>query len=129
MSKENVDLVRRLYAEAGGLAASELVADDLQLDLTAVYLDLPVLRGVEEVRGYLDKSPWGTSLQFEPERYFDVDDERVLVFMLGTSTGQSSGVPVQARGAQEFTIRGGLVVSCKVYLDRDEALQAAGLAE
>jgi ketosteroid isomerase-like protein len=128
MSHQNVDLVRRLYAEPGGLAASELVANDLQLDLTAVYLDLPVLRGVSEVRGYLDKSPWGTSLQFEPERYFDVDDERVLVFMLGTSTGQSSGVPVEARGAQEFTIRGGLVVRCKVYLDRAEALRAVGLA-
>jgi hypothetical protein len=98
--------VRRLYAEPGGLAASELVANDLQLDLTAVYLDLPVLRGVGEVRGYLDKSPWGTSPQFEPERYFDVDDERVLVFMLGTSTGRSSGVPVEARGAQEFTFAG-----------------------
>jgi hypothetical protein len=121
--------VRRLYAEPGGLAASNLVGNDLELDLTAVYLDLPVLRGVDEVRRYLDKSPWGTSLHFEPERYFDVDEERVLVFMLGTSTGQSSGVPVEARGAQEFTIRRGLVRGCKVYVDRAEALRAVGLAE
>ena len=129
MSQGNVDLVRRLYAEPGGLVASDFVANDLELDLTNVYLDLPVLRGIDEVRSYLDKSPWGTSLNFEPERYFDVDHERVLVFMLGTSTGQSSGVPVEARGAQEFTIRGGLVVACKVYVDRGEALRAAGLEE
>jgi hypothetical protein len=40
-----------------------------------------------------------------------------------------SGVRGEARVAHEFTIRGGLLVRFKVYGNRDEALEAAGLRE
>jgi ketosteroid isomerase-like protein len=73
--------------------------------------------------------PWGHSLKLEPERFFDVDDERVLVLVSGTAVGAGSGVPVEARGAHEITIRDGVVVRLKVYRDRDEALEAVGLSE
>jgi hypothetical protein len=33
MSQESVEIVRRLYAEGGGISASELVAPDFELDL------------------------------------------------------------------------------------------------
>jgi ketosteroid isomerase-like protein len=128
MSQENVELVRRAYEGGDPLTAlSGSAAPDAEFDLTAVYPDQPVLRGVDEARRFRDSSPWGSSQRFEAERYFDVDDERVLVFVRATATGQGSGAPVEVQPAHEITIRDGLLVRFKVYLDRVEALEAAGL--
>jgi hypothetical protein len=68
-------------------------------------------------------------LGFEPERFVDVDDERVLVLVRVHATGTGSGVPVDLRNAHEFTIRDGVLVRFKVYGDRDEALADAGLSK
>lgn len=72
--------------------------------------------------------PWG-ELHFEPERFFDTDGERVLVFIRATATGVGSGVPVQRRTAHECTFRDGRLVRFKVYADRKKALDAAGLTD
>ena len=69
------------------------------------------------------------AIRFEPERFFDVDHEHVLVFVHVSVTGAGSGVPIELDAAHEFTIRDGLVVYFKVYGDRDEALEAARLQE
>jgi hypothetical protein len=34
--------------------------------------------------------PWGGSVRLEPERFFDVDAERVLVFVRVTATGKAA---------------------------------------
>ena len=73
-----------IHADPGGLTAgaSDTVAHDAEFDFTAVYPDKPIMRGVEELRRFRDSGPWsGSPIQFEPERFFDVDDERVLVFV------------------------------------------------
>jgi ketosteroid isomerase-like protein len=132
VSEENVEIVRSVYADPRGLtaAASGKVAPDAEFDFTAAYPDRPVMRGVEELRRFRDSGPWGGSpIHFEPERFFDVDGERVLVFARVSATGQGSGAPVEIRVAHEFTIRDGLVVRFKVYGSRDEALEALGLRE
>jgi ketosteroid isomerase-like protein len=51
----------------------------------------------------------------------------VLVFVRVQGTGRQSGVQAQARAAHEFTIRDGRLVRFKAYIDRDAALEAAGL--
>jgi ketosteroid isomerase-like protein len=61
--------------------------------------------------------------------FFEVDDTRVLVFVRVSARGHESGAPVELPVAHEFTIRDGLVVRFKVYGNRDEALEAAGLRE
>ena len=66
-------------------------------------------------------------MHFEPQRYFDVDDGRVLVFVRATATGQGSGAPTETLIAHEFSFRDGLIVRIKVYLDRAEALEASGI--
>src|SRR3954454_15515558 len=102
MSQENVEIVRRLYADPRGLtaAASDKVAPDAEFDFSAVYPDRPIMRGVEELRRFRDSGPWsGSPIHFEPERFFDVDDDRVLVFVRVSATGQKSGVPVELAGA------------------------------
>jgi len=129
MSQQNVEIVRRGYLDPGPLSSGAQIAPDAEFDFTAIYPDQPVLRGIEEMRSFRDAGPWGGSISFEPERFFDVDDQRVLVFVRATSTGRASGAAVETRIAQEFTIRDGLIVHVKVYRDRAEALEAMGLGE
>jgi ketosteroid isomerase-like protein len=132
MSQENVEIVRSVYADPGGLTAgaSGKVAPDAEFDFTTVFPDRPLVRGVRELRRFRDSGPWrGSPIRFDPERFFDVDDERVLVFVRVSTTGHGSGAPVELQAAHEFTIRDERVVRFKVYGDRDQALKAAGLRE
>jgi ketosteroid isomerase-like protein len=137
MSQENVDLVRRVFAEfsdspvvaVDDAARAGLVAPDIEFDFSALYPDGPILRGVEAWRWFADTLPWGRSLTLKSERFYDVDDELVLVFVRATAEGKGSGVPVENRTAHVFTIRDGVFVRWKVYADRAEALEAAGLRE
>jgi hypothetical protein len=129
MSKENVEILQRAYLDRGPLTDAVQLAPDAEFDFTAIYPDQPVLRGIEEMRSFRDAGPWGRSIHFEPERYFDVDDARVLVFVRVTSTGQTSGVAVDSRVAQEFTFRDRMIVRVKVHRDQSEALKAVGLRE
>jgi ketosteroid isomerase-like protein len=127
MSQTNVEIVQRGYRGPGPLSSAAEIAPDAEFDFTEIYPDQPVLHGIEQMRGFRDAGPWGRSIRFEPERYFDVDDERVLVFVRVTSTGRASGAAVETRIAQEFTIREGLIVRVKVHRDRSDALAAVGL--
>jgi ketosteroid isomerase-like protein len=132
VSVENVEIVRSVYADPRGLtaAASDKVAPDAEFDFSAVYPDRPIVRWVEGLRRFRDSGPWGGSpIHFEPERFLDVDDERVLVYVRVSATGEESGVQVEIHAAQELTIRDELVVRFKVYANRDQALEAAGLLE
>ena len=118
----------RWYADPNPLTTfAAYVAPDVEFDFTAAYPDRPILRGIDEMRRFREGSPWGSSLHFEPERYFDIDEERVLVFVRVTATGQESGTPVEDRSAHEFAIRDGYLVRFKVHRDRDQALEAVGL--
>ena len=132
MSQENVEIVRSVYADPSGLAggASGKVAPHAEFDFSEVYPDGPVVRGVEELRRFRNSGPWGGSpIRFTPERFFDVDDEQVLVFLRVSATGQESGAQVEIPVAHAVTIRDALVVHVKVYGNRAEALEAVGLRE
>jgi ketosteroid isomerase-like protein len=129
LSQENVEIVRRAFDSAGPLTSVVSLAADAEFDFTALYPDQPLLRGVDEMRAFRDAGPWGGSTSFTAERYFDVDDERVLVFVCATAAGRVSGTPVESKLAHEFTLREGLIVRVKVHPDREQALRAVGLEE
>jgi hypothetical protein len=127
VSQENVEMVRQWYRGSAPLIDGAHIAPDAEFDFTAVYPDQPVLRGIEAMRTFRDAGPWGRSTRFEAERYLEVDEERVLVLVRAIATGRGSGVPVETRIAQEFTIHDGLIVRVKVHRDHSEALKAVGL--
>jgi hypothetical protein len=136
MSQENVELVRRVYADFGmsprlveAAAQAGLIAPDAVFDYSELLPDGPVIRGVEAWGVHVDSAPWGGSLKLAAERIFDLDDERVLVFVHSSAEGEGSGVTVEGRTATEFTIREGVIVRIKLYKDRTEALEAAGLSQ
>jgi ketosteroid isomerase-like protein len=132
MSEENLELVRGIYCRTLALdpdllvALAEFATLKTEFDFTDTYPDGQVVKGMDGVRRAAGSWPWG-DLRFEPERFFDVDDERVLVFIHAIATGEGTGIPVERRTAHELTFRDGNLVRFKVYSDRDAALEAAGL--
>jgi ketosteroid isomerase-like protein len=134
MSHENLEIVRRVYSRPLSLdpdllaRLAELATPDTVFDFTDAYPDGQVVRGLDGVREIAANWPW-EALHFDPERFLDIDRQRVLVFVRATATGMGSGVPVERRTAHECTFRDGSLVHFKVYSDREEALEAAGLRD
>ena len=122
-------LARALFASGTPLTSAPQLSLDAEFDFTALYPDQPVLHGVEEMRAFRDAGPWGSSISFAPERFIDVDDERVLVLVRATASGEQSGTPVVADLAHELTLRDGLVVRVRVHPSHAQALKAAGLED
>jgi len=129
VERSSVEIVREAFSGEGPLTSAEQLAPDAEFDFTALYPDQPVLRGVGEMRAFRDSGPWGSSISFQAERFFEVDDGRVLVFVRATASGQRSGIPVQTLVAHEFTLRDGLIVRVKVHPNRAEALRALGVSQ
>ena len=129
MPRDNVEIVRRAFESSAPLTDAPNLAPDAVFDFTALYPDQPLVRGVGEMRAFRDRGPWGSSTSFAAERYFEIDDERVLVFVRATAAGQRSGAPVESKLAHELTLRHGEIVRVKVHPDREQALKAVGLAE
>jgi ketosteroid isomerase-like protein len=88
-----------------------------------------VVRGRDAVQRY-----WGEireaweSLRFEPEQLIERDDV-VVAFWRETARSRHSDLEVESQTATVFRLRDGMIVEIRGYLDRDEALRAAGVAE
>ena len=63
----------------------------------------------------------------EVDELIDVDESRVVTFHKVIATGRTSGIETVRELGGLIEIRDGRVVSQWIYLDRSEALQAAGL--
>ena len=144
MSRENVELVRRIYAATPELRNAGPADDaaflgrmfrdfwdaDLVFRLPAEYPEGDrVLRGREGVTAFIAmlRQAW-SEWHFVPERLFDVGD-RVLVLIRVVAVGHESGVPIELESAHVWTIRDGRAKSARIYRDRSEALEAVGLRE
>jgi ketosteroid isomerase-like protein len=134
MPEENLEIVRRIYCRTLKLdpdllaGLEEFATPDTVFDFTDTYPDGDLVRGLEGVRGIASNWPW-EALHFDPERFLEVDAQRVLVFVRATATGRGSGVAVERRTAHECTFSDGSLVRFKVYSDRERALETAGLRE
>jgi hypothetical protein len=72
--------------------------------------------------------PW-ESAHFEVEELTEAADDRVFLGGRLTTRGKASGVETQIRGWSVVWIANGKVTRRQVFLDRNEALAAAGLRE
>jgi len=144
MSQENVEIVRRLYAEAPfrlaiGPDDERAVLDRLFRDHFEEQLEIrmpadypegeQVLRGREgfaQLVGML-RETW-TEFRFEAERFIDAGG-RVAVFVRVLAEGGASGVATERKTAHIWTVRDGRLSSIHIYLDRAHALEAVGLRE
>jgi ketosteroid isomerase-like protein len=86
-------------------------------------------RGREGVERFAaDTSENWEELQALPEEFRDLGD-RVLVLGRLKGRGKGSGAPVDTPTVNIFDFRGDRIWRSRVYLDRAEGLQAAGLSE
>jgi len=130
MSEENVEAVRAMMvAFLDGDYERSLLAFDPEVEGDFTHMpEGRIARGQEELRREVAR--WQrTWEQFETEIEDILDGEKVVLLVRQTGTGKTSGVPAQIRYGQVFVVRNRVIVSIKTYLDRAEALEAAGLSE
>jgi ketosteroid isomerase-like protein len=130
MSQENVEIVRSL------VDALNRRDDDALLALTRPDVEFrsdglkKTYRGHAELREYRrDLEEAINDWRFTTDRFLQASGERVLQLYRISSGGRASGVPVHAEGAILWTFAGDRVLKATGFLDRTEALEAAGLWE
>ena len=134
MSTEHVEVIEGLYAATGRgdvAAALALIDPEVEINYRGVVpdlygRDLHGHPGVSEVMATIT----GEFSEFEAglEEIFDAGD-KVVVVVFQRGVGRASGVPVERRVGQVWTVRDGMVLRWQIFKDRAEALEAAGLAE
>ena len=81
---------------------------------------------LEGQRRWLDD--WG-ELRYEPNEVHDLGDDRLLLLGSGKGTGRYSGIELDTEWGLLATISDGLLAREQNFLDRGEALKAAGLPD
>lgn len=133
MSRENVDLVRSIFAswERGDVSSAEWAHPDIEF----VTADGPApgsstgLAGMAEGMRYF-LSAWA-DWRVEADQYRELDSERVLVLQHYSARGKASGLEVGqmwAKGANLFHVRNGKVTRLVCYFDRERAFADLGLS-
>ena len=134
MSEENVEIVRKAiayeYDGVGGRAEAEAIFDP-QVVMNPIHegLDEEPAYGPDAMRD--DWKRWASAfeeLNVTFEEFIDAGDQ-VLVVAHHHGRGRKSGVMVDARYYEVYTLRDGKVSRVDEYSERDEALEAAGLSE
>jgi ketosteroid isomerase-like protein len=132
MSRENVEVVRRM--------CEAFLAGDLAAALDVLHADVTwhgTIGGVDEastahgrdqvIAGFAESLRDWERHSLEAEDYVDAGD-RVVVLWHEVGRGKRSGVEVETRTAVVYTVRGNEVVEVQGYMDRGQALEAAGLS-
>ena len=136
MSRDNVEIVREGVDAVNRRDPDAFIAcvhpdvvwevgDEMTLDLGGVY------RGRAGVREWFEKSfldVWEV-FDLEVEEVNKAGDDGVFLGVHVTARGRDSGVEVEGRGWQVCWLADGMITRRKLFLDRDDALEAAGLPE
>jgi ketosteroid isomerase-like protein len=129
MSHENVEIARRTFGP-DPTAFYELLDEDVELDARAIELPgaVALARGREVVERFT-REFWGTwdDYRAEPTDFLAIGDE-VVVDVSESGRGRGSGVPFARTHVQVWTFRDGRVVRWRLFVDKAEALAAAGAA-
>ena len=129
MSQENVEIIRRGYAHF--FATGELRADpDLVWDVTRLgWPDQQIYSGIEGAKQFMaDWAEAWDDWEMEAEDFLD-SGERVVVIVNQRGRSKATGLAVEMRFAQVWTLRDGIAVRMQMYADTDEALESVGLSE
>jgi ketosteroid isomerase-like protein len=127
VSKQNVDLVRRLLA-----AFNER---DMTTIRSGLHPDVELQTIVEAQHGHAGAADWIAradsvfdSFEMEVEEIIDAGDQ-VVAIVHERATGRGSGLQVDQHLAQVLTIQEGRVVRIQSFTDRADALKAMGLED
>jgi ketosteroid isomerase-like protein len=135
MSEENVEAVLQGIEALNRRdvdAFVALVSPDVEWEDSVFWSEhARIYTGEAELREWFNQvvlEPW-ESVHFEVEEIAEAGDDRVFFGGLLTTRGKGSGVETQVRGWSVVWITNGKTTRRQVFLDRAEALEAAGLEE
>lgn len=130
MPQENIEIVRRLaeaFDERGFDGAREFFDPDIEWHEDPSFPEAGVYQGMDAVEAYARQF----MSEFAEMHYHAVDltdlDDQVIANMRISGEGQASGAAFEISAWWVFALREGKVIRCHAYLDREQALKAAGL--
>jgi ketosteroid isomerase-like protein len=134
MSQENVEIVERVIAAVNARDLASYLAcctDDIELrtpwaEIGGVYSGPDAIR-----RFFADLGDAGPDFRVAIERVESIGADRVLAFLRVTVSGRASGVQLvnDLPTTNIYDLSGGKIKRIRVFLDRQEALEAVGLRE
>jgi uncharacterized protein len=130
MSEHNVALVRRAYealntGDVEGLIS--LCDQAFELDMEERVFNPATYNGHDGIRRFYGEvhDVW-EEFRWNPEELIPSDD-RVVALLHAQGRGRGSGLEIDRRIAMVWTIAGASLVAVRLYVDRAEALRAAGV--
>jgi ketosteroid isomerase-like protein len=129
MSQDNVEIVRRAWEyEMFGRGGDDPLAD-FAPDVVMNPVEEEPSYGREAIRENFQRfeTAW-EELEVTAEQFIDAG-ERVFVTAHFRGRGRASGIPVDARFYEVYTLSGGEIVRIDEFTDRNAAFLAAGLPE
>jgi ketosteroid isomerase-like protein len=129
MSQENVEIVREFYESIRRGDYAEALAC-LAPDVDYRVLQEGPARGPDAVEAMWERweSEWEEGGEAVAEEFIDAGDQ-IVATVLESGRGRGSGIEVDARVFKVFTFRSGKVVRMVEFIERADALKAAGLSE
>jgi hypothetical protein len=134
MSKENLEVVQRVVAAVNERDVDRYLScctDDIQVQTPWAEVG-GVYEGPDGIRRYFtDLGDTSPDFHLAIERLEPVGPDRVLGLLRLTASGRASGVSVASEvpTALIYDLVDGRIRRIRIFLDRDQALEAAGLSE
>ncbi len=134
MSEANVEIVRRWWEgfNEDGMPPLALCDEDIEIRNPPDFPVRGLYEGHDGVRRWRDQVfDIFDNPRVEPEDIVDVhgDGTTVLMLLRATGTAPYSGIELDVEWAAIWTIRDGKVLRAQGYLNRADAVKAAGLPE
>jgi len=131
MSQENVALVRAIYecwARGDFRTTADKVAPDFEWKQIHGVVEPGSHVGADANRALRSIFEVYEDFRLEAEEYLDAGDT-IIVVAHAQGTGRGSGLHIDQRLAQAWTVLDGTPVRMEQYPSRKDALEAAGLSE
>jgi ketosteroid isomerase-like protein len=128
MSRENVEIVRRIYegwAQGDFSVGSDVLAPDFEWRQSRHAVEPGSVRGSGVGDALRNLFEVYESFRIEAEEYIDLGD-KVVVVARSRGRARGSGMDMNQRFAYVWTVRDGQLVRNETFVDRASALEAAG---
>jgi len=130
MSTQNVETVERAVAAINARDIDAYLAcctENVELLLPMVGAEYLGANGIK--RFFADIEDAGPDFRIDVHGLEAIAADRVLASLHITSTGRSSGIPVETDPTNIYDFTEGKISCIRVFLDRNEALKAVGLED
>lgn len=134
MSRQVLEVVRRgqeAFSRGDTAAVRETVTEDVEWGTTAAFPGIqPLYRGADELERWVGsiREAWARFEVSIDEVLYEGDEAAVIVERLAGS-GRGSGADAEMSAFAVYWVRDGRVARRAAFLEKSEALEAAGLSE